>query len=73
MKTFRTVYNWAVLEKIQEGKKVCVVDKQFHSCDTLNELIVDEAIAILKSSEECEDRYDFWIEEESEEVENEQS
>lgn len=73
MKTFKSIYDFEAFTKMKEGKKVCVCDRQFHSCDTLNELTVDEAIAIINDADEHEDRYIFWIEEESEETENEQS
>lgn len=73
MKTFNNIYNWEAYSKLKEGKKVCVVDKAWHSCDTLNELTVDKAFAIIKDAAQNQNRYTFWIEEESEEVENEQS
>ena len=73
MKRFEAIYSWQALRKAEQGKKVCVCDRYFHSCDTLNELTVDKAIAIINDAEEHKDRYDFWIEEESEEVKNEQS
>ena len=71
MKTVKSIYAWEVIIKLKEGKTVCVCDRQFHSCDTVNELTVKEAIAILNDAAEHQDCYDFWIEEESEEVENE--
>ena len=68
MKVFKEVYRWSVFDELTQGKKVCVCDRQYHSCDTLNELTVDKAIAIINDAAEHKDRYDFWIEEESEEV-----
>lgn len=69
MKTFKSIYNFEALNKLKEGKRVCVVDKAWHSCDTLNELTVDKAFEIINDAVRNENRYAFWIEEEEEESE----
>ena len=70
MKTFEGIYSWEAIGKLKEGKTVCVCDRHYYSCDTLNELTVDKAFAIINDAAERKDRYDFWIEEESEEAVN---
>ena len=68
MKTveFKGIYYFEAFNNLKEGKKVSVCDRQIQSCDTLNEMTVDEAIALINDAEEHKDRYNFWIEEETE-------
>ena len=71
MKTYKSIYSFYVIDKIKEGKTVYYVDRKLHDCGIINNISAQEYVTILKQSEEETTRYDFWIEEEKENPENE--
>ena len=59
MKKYRKVYSFDVLDKIKEGHRVFVIDREEKKVSTVNWIDVEEYITIVADETE---RYDFWIE-----------
>ena len=74
MKTYETIYSFEVLETIQEGKLVYLLDRYEQIVMCVNDITVDKLAEVLKNSKTEKKRYEFWIEEveETEESENEE-
>lgn len=64
---YNTIYAWKVFDKINEGKQVFMLDRQNQSVALLNDMDTESAVKIV-NSEDNENRYQFWICEESEET-----
>ena len=67
---YKIIYYFEVLGKIKEGKNVYYLDRKEQYTALLNEYAVKDFISITKYAEENpdENRYEFWIEENTEEV-----
>ena len=77
MKTYETIYSFEVLEEIQNGKLVYLLDKFERVVLCVNDITVDKLAEILARGKTDKKRYEFWIEaveetEETEESENEE-
>lgn len=72
MKIYMSIYSFHVIEKIKEGKTVYYLDRKLHDCGTVNRISVEDLIAIIKADEQEKQRFEFWIEEETEEKEIEE-
>lgn len=72
MTTYKTISAWRVLDEIENGKQVFMLDRQNNSVALVNDLNVNSAVKVLNSDDK-ENRYAFWICEESEETESEES
>lgn len=62
---YKIIYSFEVYGKIKEGKEVYCLDRKMGYVDKLNELQVSEFVSIMNNADECknENRYEFWIEE----------
>ena len=69
MKTYKSIYGWEVLEKIREGKKVYVLDREDKSVVCVNDVSVKDLAQIEIYGKESKNRFEFWIEEITEAVE----
>ena len=67
MTTYNTIYSFKVFDKINEGKQVFMLDRQNQSVALLNDMDTESAVKVV-NSENNENRYQFWICEESEET-----
>lgn len=72
MKTYESIYSFYILDKIEEGKTVYYLDRKLHDCGIINKSTVEDFNTILKQSKEEPNRFDFWIEHETEEAEDEE-
>lgn len=61
MAIYNTIYAFEVFDKINEGKKVCVTDRQNRSVALLNDMDVESAVKIVNAENKTR-RYEFWIE-----------
>ena len=64
---YRTIYSFKVFEEINNGKQVFVLDRQNNSVTCVNDLNVNSALKVV-NADDNENRYAFWICEESEET-----
>ena len=69
MKVIKPIYHFEVITKIREGKTVCMCDRARFKCEIVSKMQFATVLSIVDGKEEP-NRYDFWIEEESEEVNN---
>jgi hypothetical protein len=65
---FKSIYRWNVIDEIAKGKKVYALDRLVLEVFLVNELSVEEAVAMTESKEEK--RFEFWYVE-TEETANE--
>lgn len=65
---FNSIYRWSVIDEIAKGKKVYALDRLALEVFLVNELSVEEAVAMTESKEE--QRFEFWYVE-TEETANE--
>ena len=72
MKKYKSIYHFEITEKVSEGKTVYYLDRKLHDCGIINNIKVEELTVILKEHKEESTRFDFWIEEETEEKEIEE-
>ena len=60
---YKKIYSHWVIDDIQDGKKVFCLDRKFLRVVLINDLTVDQMVAMLQSALEESDRYEFWYEE----------
>lgn len=64
---FRHLYAWHVMPQMEKGEKVYVLDRKAREVSVVNDMMVSEAVELIKLADGDEsDRFDFWIEEEEE-------
>ena len=68
---YKRAYSEWLFEEIKKGKKIYVLDKKFVNVVIVNELTVDQLVALMRSDVEEETRYEFWYEEEKKVTEEE--
>lgn len=71
MKTYEIIYPFELLDLIQEGKLVYLLDRYEQVVLCVNDITVDKLAEVLKNGKTDKKRYEFWIEEveETEEIE----
>lgn len=57
---YRDLYNFQVLDELEEGNKVCVLDKQTSETRDLTTMMVLQLMQLLAKAREEETRYLFW-------------
>lgn len=63
MKTFENVYSWSVIDEIKNGRLVYCLDREEQKVFCVNDIPVENYVAILKyCREEDTNRYLFWYE-----------
>lgn len=67
---YRDLYNFEVLDKLNDGERVFVLDKALGEARLINAMTVTELMEILTSSRKEETRYIFWIIKEAEDEED---
>lgn len=65
---YKTIYSFEVFGKVNEGYQVFVLDRQNKSVALINDMDVQSAVKIVNAQNKAS-RYEFWICEESEEIE----
>lgn len=69
-----TISAWSVLDHIENGKTIYVLDREVMEVFAVNGSTVGFALELIKNAKKYSDRYDFWYEEkepETEETEDE--
>ena len=64
---YSNVYSCWIFDEIKNGKKVYALDRKLRKVVLVNELTVDQLVAVIHSDEEETTRYEFWTEEEEKE------
>jgi hypothetical protein len=70
---YKSVYAYWLFDEIKSGKKVYALDRKFRKVSLVNDLTIDQVVAVINSAEAEPSRYEFWYEEEvkvTEEKEN---
>ena len=57
---YRDLYNFQVLDELEEGNKVCVLDKQTSETRDLTTMMVLQLMQLLAKARDEETRYLFW-------------
>ena len=70
MMKYTNVYPWDVLDKIEEGKRVNMLDKENLVVIEVNNMSVWNALKWLSMAKEDHCRFEFWYVEEQEEQVN---
>lgn len=70
MKIYNTVYPWKVAELIKQGKTVYLLDRKYNEVYNVKSINAERFIEAT-SHDNADNRYDFWIEEVAEVIENE--
>lgn len=63
---YKEIFNFDVLEKLDDGEIVYCADREMMKCFVINQITVKELLQILATSRKFETRYIFWIESEEE-------
>lgn len=66
---YKDIWNFNVLDELDEGKRVYMLDKELGTVKITNCMTVNELMQALATSRKEETRYVFWIVEEAEETE----
>lgn len=59
---YKAVYHFMVIDKIMEGKTVYCLDKKAREVHTVNELTMNDMVAILNAENTEPDRFEYWEE-----------
>ena len=60
MRKYINVYPWDVLDKIEEGKTVYMLDKEFAAVFEVNNLSIVAALKWISVAKENHGRFEFW-------------
>ena len=71
MMVYKVIYSFEVFDKIKEGKNVGLTDRKKGVVRSVSDMTVSELAEVLMDFDKTKGRYEFWIEEEQEETENE--
>lgn len=69
---YKTVYPCWVIDEIEKGNEVYVLDRSTHTVESVNDMTVRRAVGLIEAAEKSENgRYEFWYADYAEkEVEN---
>lgn len=71
MRKYKEVYSWNVLDEIEAGKTVYMLDKECSVTIAINSMTVWTALKWIAAAKKDHDRFYFWYVEEVEEQEDE--
>ena len=57
------VYSCWLFDEVKKGKKVYALDRKLKKIVLINELTIDQLVAVMNSDDEESTRYEFWYEE----------
>ena len=60
---YKKAYSSWLYDEIKHGKKIFCLDRKFLRVVLVNDLTVDQLVALINSDEEEATRYEFWYEE----------
>jgi len=64
--TYKTIYHFLVLDEIKDGKTVYCLDRKEKQVYCVNELTVNDTVAMINANDTEPDRFEYWIEEKEE-------
>ena len=59
---FKTVYQFSVIDEIEEGETVYCLDKKDRCVFTVNDLSCENALGLLRDAKDDDERFEFWKE-----------
>ena len=68
MMEYKVIYPFDVMNSIKEGKNVGLTDRGKGVVHSVNDMTVSELVEVLRDFDTTKGRYEFWVEEEQEEV-----
>ena len=68
---FNAIFPCYLFDEVKSGKLVYALDKKTRKVSLVNDLIVEQLVAVMNSAKEEPTRYEFWYEKEKEINENE--
>lgn len=60
---FKNVSSYWLFDEVKSGKRVYALDRKLRKVSVVNDLTIDQLVAVMNSSEEESTRYEFWYEE----------
>ena len=60
---YKSVYNCWLFDEVKNGNMVYALDRKFKKVVLVNDLTVDQLVAVMHSADEEPTRYEFWYEE----------
>ena len=60
---YLSVYYYWLFDEVKSGKKVYALDRKLRKVSVVNDLTIDQLVAVMNSAEEESTRYEFWYEE----------
>ena len=68
---FVSIYSFMVFDEIKNGKAVYALDRKLRRVVLVNNITIEELVAVINSDKEESTRYEFWYEETEAKEENE--
>lgn len=60
---FINVSSYWLFDEVKKGKKVYALDRKLKKVVLVNDLTIDQLVAVMNSADEEHTRYEFWYEE----------
>lgn len=60
---YKSIYSHWIFDDVQDGKKVYALDRKLKKVVLVNDLTIDQVVAVINSDKEEPNRYEFWYEE----------
>lgn len=67
---YRGIYDFNVIDELEDGERVYMLDRELGEVRIVNNMTVHELIQTLTTSKKEHTRYQFWKAEETEDEEN---
>lgn len=64
--TYKTIYHFLVLDEIKKGETVYCLDRKAREVYCVNELTVNDTVAMLNAEGIKPDRFEYWVEKKEE-------
>lgn len=60
---FKEISSYWLFDEVKSGKRVYALDRKLRKVSVVNDLTIDQLVAVMNSADEEYTRYDFWYEE----------
>lgn len=59
---YQTIYSFEVLNEIENGQRVYMLDRKYADTANVSNLTVEELVEIIKQEKKEHNRFEFWTE-----------